>query len=110
MSGSLHASPKEQAGRLTHEGPMQVVWGEVQAIIKSLETSSRIVVMTYAHGLSQTIDAQIGLDTIIARGIRLVPLSDIKTGEFVELSYITIEDHAVACLVYLRAEQAFMRA
>jgi hypothetical protein len=83
---------------------MPVVWGNVQAVTTGLETSSRsISVATRTAGFKTTIDAQINGNTLIVRGFRTVALSDIKAGEWVELSYVQTGNRAEACTVYLRA-------
>ena len=89
---------------------MPVIWGHVQAVTISVGTKTRIVVTTCAPGAQETIDAEVGRNTLIARGIHTVPLSDIKAGELVELSYIKIGDRAEACMMYLRAHEFLMRA
>jgi hypothetical protein len=89
---------------------MPVIWGHVQTVTLSVGTSQRIAVTTCAPGLKETIDAQVGRNTLIARGIHTVPLSDIKAGELVELSYVKIGDRVEACMVYLRAHEWLMRA
>ena len=89
---------------------MPVIWGHVQAVTLGAEATPRIVVSTCAPGPQETINAQVGRNTLIARGIHTVPLSDIKAGELVELSYIKSGDRAEACMAYLRAHEWLMRA
>lgn len=84
---------------------MPVIWGNVQAITICVGTSPRIVVTTGTPGPQDTIDAHVGRNTLITRGIHTVSLSDIKVGELVELSYIKIGDRAEAYMMYLRAEE-----
>lgn len=89
---------------------MPVIWGHVQAVTLGMGTSQRTSVTTCASGPKETIDAQVGRNTLIARGIHTVPLSDIKAGVLVEISYIKIGDRAEACMVYLRAHELLMTA
>ena len=89
---------------------MPVIWGHVQAVTIGVGMTPRIVVSTCAAGPQETIDAQVGWNTLIALGIHIFPLSDIKAGELIELSYIKIGDRAEACMVYLRAHELRMRA
>jgi len=83
---------------------MPVIWGNVQVVTIGVGTSPRILVTTCAPGPQETIDAQVGRNTLISRGIHTVSVSDIKVGELVELSYIKIGDRVEAYMIYLRTQ------
>jgi len=85
---------------------MPVIWGNVQAVTMGVGKSPRIVVTTTcAPGPQETIEAQVGRNTLITRGIHTVSVNAIKVGELVELSYIKVGDRAEAYMVYLRAQE-----
>jgi hypothetical protein len=87
---------------------MPVIWGHVQAVTIGMGTGPRILVTACAPGPQETIDARVDRNTHITRGIQTVSLSDIKAGEFIELSYINIGDRTEARMVYLRAQEWLM--
>lgn len=84
---------------------MPVIWGHVQSVTIAMGTSPSILITACTPGPQETIDAQVDRHTHITRGIQTVSLSDIKPGEFIELSYINIGDRTEACMVYLRAQE-----
>ena len=84
---------------------MLLIWGRVEAVTIGLGTRPRIIVTACAPGPQETIDAQVDRNTRIVRGICTVSLSDVKPGEFVELSYINVGGRTEACMVYLRAQE-----
>lgn len=98
LEPSVHINWSQKAS--TGEKPMPIVWGTVEAVTIGTESSPRIIVWT--PGLQRTIDVKVGQNTVIARGIEPVPLTDIKRGEFVELCYTEVQDTSEACMVYLR--------
>jgi hypothetical protein len=69
-------------------GTMPTIWGHLAKIDKLSGPAPHILVKTsLAGGTALRVRAKIGAETLIARGIEPVDVSDLREGEFVEVSY-----------------------
>ena len=69
-------------------GTMPTIWGQLEKVNELLAPSPHIQVRTYLPGgIVIRVRANIGAQTLIARGTEAVDLSGLREGEFVEVSY-----------------------
>jgi hypothetical protein len=87
---------------------MPTVWGHLEKLDELSVPAPNIQVRTILpEGTVLRVRAKIGAQTIIARGIKPVDLSDLREGEFVEVSYRHGRDGRLdADTIYVRPEQA----
>jgi len=81
--------PEEPApAARTVRGIMPTIWGQLEKVETLSTPAPNIEVKTFlSHGMVLRVRAKIGAQTVIARGIERVGVSDLHKGEFVEVSY-----------------------
>jgi hypothetical protein len=92
----------------TVRGVMSTIWGHLERVDELSVPAPNIQVRTILpDGTVLRVRAKIGAQTIVARGIEPVDVSDLREGEFVEVSYRhSREGWLDADTVYVRPEQA----
>jgi hypothetical protein len=92
----------------TVRGVMPTIWGHLEKVDELSVPAPNIQVRSIlSDGTVLRVRANIGAQTIIARGIESVDMSDLRKGEFVEVSYRHgREGWLDADTVYVRPEQA----
>jgi hypothetical protein len=69
-------------------GTMPTIWGYLEKVEELSAPAPHIQVKTsLPGGTALRVRAKIGAQTLIARGIEPVDVSDLREGEFVEVSY-----------------------
>ena len=69
-------------------GIMPTIWGDLENVNKGPARAPHIQVRTYLPGgIVIRVRANIGAQTLIARGTDAVDVSGLREGEFVEVSY-----------------------
>ncbi|HXT67869.1 MAG TPA: hypothetical protein VN657_13840 [Nitrospiraceae bacterium] len=69
-------------------GTMPTIWGHLEKVDEQSAPVPHIQVKTsLPGGTALRVRAKIGAQTLIARGVEAVDLSDLREGEFVEVSY-----------------------
>lgn len=67
---------------------MPTIWGHLEKVDEQSALAPHIQVRTsLPGGTALRVRAKIGVETLIARGIVPVDVSDLREGEFVEVSY-----------------------
>jgi hypothetical protein len=88
-------------------GSMPTIWGHLEHVDSAQARALQIQVRTVLPGgIVIRVRANIGAQTLIARGTDAVDVSDLREGEFVEVSYRQGKEgrlHAVT--IYVRPEQ-----
>jgi hypothetical protein len=89
------------------KGTMPTIWGHLENVDKLSARSPHIQVRTsLPGGIVIRVRANIGAQTLIARGTEQVAASGLREGEFVELSYRhSREGRLDAETIYVRPEQ-----
>jgi len=92
----------------TVRGVMPTIWGHLEKIDELSVPAPNIQVRTILpDGTALRVRAKIGAQTVIARGIESVDVSDLRKGEFVEVSYRHgREGWLDADTIYVRPERA----
>jgi hypothetical protein len=92
----------------TVKGIMHTIWGHLEKVDDLSVPAPNIQVRTIlSDGTVLRVRAEIGPETLIARGIEPVDLSDLHKGEFVKVSYRHgREGWPDADTIYVRPEQA----
>lgn len=87
---------------------MPTIWGHLDKVDDLSVSAPNIQVRTtLSDGTVLRVRAEIRPETLIARGIEPVDLSDLRKGEFVEVSYRHGGDGKLdADTIYVRPEQA----
>jgi hypothetical protein len=93
---------------LSVRGTMPTIWGHLENVDKAPARSPHIQVRTsLPGGIVIRIRANIGAQTLIARGTEPVDVSGLRDGEFVEVSYRHgREGRLDADTIYVRPEQS----
>ena len=88
-------------------GTMPTIWGHLENVDKAPARSSHVQVRIYLPGgIVIRVRANIGAQTLIARGTKPVDVSGLREGEFVEVSYRHgREGRLDADTIYVRPEQ-----
>jgi hypothetical protein len=86
---------------------MRTIWGYVEEVDKLMARSPHVQVRTFLPGgIVIRVRANIGAQTLIARGTEPVDVSGLREGEFVEVSYRHgREGRLDADTIYVRPEQ-----
>lgn len=92
----------------TVRGIMHTIWGHLEKVDDLSVPTPNIQVRTIlSDGTVLRVRAKIGPETLVARGIEPVDLSDLRKDEFVEVSYRHGRNGKLdADTVYVRPEQA----
>ena len=87
---------------------MPTIWGHLEKVDELLARSLHIKVRTFLHGgIVIRVRANIGAETLIARGTEPVDVSGLREGEFVEVSYRHGKEGRLdADTIYVRPEQS----
>ena len=87
---------------------MHTIWGHLDKVDDPPVSAPNIQVRTISSdGTVLRIRAEIRPETLIARGVKPVDLSDLRKGEFVEVSYRNSRDGKLdADTIYVRPEEA----
>jgi hypothetical protein len=84
MPATVRAAPAVCVVRST----MPTIWGHLEKVDKLSISAPHIQVKTaLPGGTALRVRAKIGAQTLIARGVEAVDVSDLQEGEFVEVSY-----------------------
>jgi len=88
-------------------GTMPTIWGHLEKADELLAPSPQIQVRTFLPGgIVIRVRANIVAQTLIARGTDAVDVSDLREGEFVEVSYRQGKEGRLnAVTIYVRPEQ-----
>jgi hypothetical protein len=88
-------------------GTMPTIWGNLEKVDELLAPSPHIQVRTFLPGGTVIrVRAYIGAQTLIARGTDAVDVSDLREGEFVEVSYQQGKEGRLnAVTIYVRPER-----
>jgi len=86
---------------------MRTIWGYVEKIDELMARSPYVQVKTFLPGgIVIRVRANIGAQTLIARGTESVDVSGLREGEFVEVSYRHGREGSLdADTIYVRPEQ-----
>ena len=89
-------------------GTMPTIWGQLEKVNELLAPSPHIQVRTFLpDGIVIRVHAYIGAQTLIARGTGAVDVSELREGEFVEVSYRHGTGGRLnAVTIYVRPERA----
>lgn len=92
-------------------GTMPTIWGHLDKVDDLSTRAPHIQVKTYLPGgIVIRVRANIGAQTLIARGTEAVDVSGLREGEFVEVSYRQgREGRLNAVTIYVRPEQTVSR-
>ena len=103
MPATSRAAPAVRSVR----GTMPTIWGHLENVDKAPARSPHIQVRTcLPGGIVIRVRANIGAQTLIARGTDAVDVSGLREGEFVELSYRHGKEGRLdADTIYVRPEQ-----
>ena len=86
---------------------MPTIWGSIETIDDGAKGPRRIQIKTmvsFAQGCVMRVRAIVRTQTLIARGIQRVDLSNLRAGEFVELSYHDTSGRLEAETIYVRPD------
>ena len=88
---------------------MPTIWGHLENVDKAPASPPHIQVRTFLPGgIAIRVRANIVAQTLIARGTDAVDVSDLREGEFVEVSYRQgKEGKLTAVTIYVRPERTF---
>jgi hypothetical protein len=88
---------------------MPTIWGHLENVDKGSASPSHIQVRTFLPGgIVIRVRANIVAQTLIARGTDAVDVSNLREGEFVEVSYQQGKEGRLnAVTVYVRPERTF---
>jgi hypothetical protein len=86
---------------------MRTIWGHLEKVDELLACPQHILVRTFLPGgIAIRVRANIVAQTLIARGTDAVDVSDLREGEFVEVSYRQGKEGRLnAVKIYVRPEQ-----
>ena len=104
MPAANRAAPAVRSVR----GTMPTIWGHLEEVDKAPACSPHIQLRTsLPGGIVIRVRANIGTQTLIARGTEPVDVSGLREGEFVEVSYRHGRDGRLdAETIYVRPEQS----
>jgi len=84
----MQATNRTSSAVRSVRGTMPTIWGHLEQVDDLSARSPHIQVRTYLPGGNVIrVRANIGVQTLIARGTDVVDVSGLREGEFVEVSY-----------------------